>query len=297
MTIDSEFASNSSWRFVEAAYEFPNPQDPWMEVFPEVININNLSEDMMESDFVAVKIGDVNGSALVNSLMREDRTMSGTFELSVDEQILRAGETYEVAITTDELSSVEGYQFTLDLDPALVSVTNIDFGLLQAENVGLTRIEEGVITVSWNAPNGAVTAGEELITISLTASADANLSEAMHVSSRYTKAEAYAVTGGMEEVVIRYSTGEISGVQYELYQNVPNPFVTTTMIGFYLPQAGEASLTIRDAKGQLIRAIEGNYARGYNNVTIERDDLPTGVLYYTLESGDYTATRRMIIIE
>ena len=105
------------------------------------------------------------------------------------------------------------------------------------------------------------------------------------------------MNGNTEDIALTFSSGVITGLSYELYQNVPNPFVQSTMIGFNLPEAANATLTVRDAKGKLIKVIEGNYARGYNNVTIERGDLPTGVMYYTLESGDYTATRRMIIIE
>jgi len=62
--IDNEFSNNTSWRFVDGAYNFPNASNPWAEVFPEVININNVTADQLSNNFVAVKIGDVNGSAL-----------------------------------------------------------------------------------------------------------------------------------------------------------------------------------------------------------------------------------------
>ena len=47
---------------VDAAFLFPDPANPWKTAFPEVANINNLQADV-KADFVAVKIGDVNGSA------------------------------------------------------------------------------------------------------------------------------------------------------------------------------------------------------------------------------------------
>ena len=62
LNIDSVFPNNSSWRFINKNYQFPDPAKPFAEVFPEVTNINNLSENMM-ADFIAIKIGDVNGSA------------------------------------------------------------------------------------------------------------------------------------------------------------------------------------------------------------------------------------------
>ncbi|MBR9919907.1 MAG: hypothetical protein GYB31_03650 [Bacteroidetes bacterium] len=61
--ITDSFPNLESWRFVDANYEFPNPMAPWEEAFPEVINLNNLSDDVLNADFIGIKVGDVNGSA------------------------------------------------------------------------------------------------------------------------------------------------------------------------------------------------------------------------------------------
>ncbi|MCB9051453.1 MAG: hypothetical protein H6556_18635 [Lewinellaceae bacterium] len=76
LSIDTEFGNNTSWRFVEAAYQFPNASNPWFEEFPEVVNINNLpGTGINGADFVAVKIGDVNGDADTNALMGVSSTV------------------------------------------------------------------------------------------------------------------------------------------------------------------------------------------------------------------------------
>lgn len=80
LNVEPELPSNTSWRFVDQAYGFTS-NTPEAENFPEVININDLSGDMMANDFVAVKIGDVNGSAVVNSNQLSGRTLAGTFDL------------------------------------------------------------------------------------------------------------------------------------------------------------------------------------------------------------------------
>jgi hypothetical protein len=61
--LQDEFPGLPAWRFVEAAYQFPNPDDPWQEVFPELLQFNNLTEDVLDADFTGIKVGDVNGSA------------------------------------------------------------------------------------------------------------------------------------------------------------------------------------------------------------------------------------------
>lgn len=64
LNIDQEFQNNTSWRFVDKSFEFSDPTDPFEDEFPEIISINDLSDDV-QADFVAIKIGDVNGSAVV----------------------------------------------------------------------------------------------------------------------------------------------------------------------------------------------------------------------------------------
>ena len=83
---------------------------------------------------------------------------------------------------------------------------------------------------------------------------------------------------------------------YALYQNTPNPFKGETVIAFELAEAGAVVVTIMDVNGKVVRTINGDFAKGFNNVTV-KDINTTGVLYYTLESGDFTATKKMIIIE
>lgn len=57
--------SNSpSWKFVEGSYTFPNPNNPWLEEFPKVIEIDALpSTGIPDADFIGIKSGDVNGDA------------------------------------------------------------------------------------------------------------------------------------------------------------------------------------------------------------------------------------------
>ena len=85
---------------------------------------------------------------------------------------------------------------------------------------------------------------------------------------------------------------------YVLDQNQPNPFQAETSIGFVLPSAMEARITVYDVTGKVVRTVKGQYSKGYNQVQFRKTDLGvSGVLYYRLQAGTYTATRKMILIE
>jgi uncharacterized repeat protein (TIGR01451 family) len=67
--IDLEFPNNTSWRFVDAAYTFANPQNPWSQPFPEFINANGVNNDVADLDFVGIKVGDLNNTVVPNLLL------------------------------------------------------------------------------------------------------------------------------------------------------------------------------------------------------------------------------------
>lgn len=59
----------------------------------------------------------------------------------------------------------------------------------------------------------------------------------------------------------------------------------------------QATLSIYDVTGRLIQSVEGIYEAGYNKVRIKVMDLGvTGVLYYQLDTEDYVATMKMVIV-
>jgi hypothetical protein len=84
-----------------------------------------------------------------------------------------------------------------------------------------------------------------------------------------------------------------------LYQNTPNPFDKETNVRFELPEASDIQLTIHDVNGRLINELNGYYSKGLHEVHFGRGEFGqyAGVLYYTLRSGDFIATRKMVIID
>ncbi len=83
-----------------------------------------------------------------------------------------------------------------------------------------------------------------------------------------------------------------------LLQNVPNPFQGNTQIGFYLPEATQTKLTVRDVKGAVLYQIQGEYNKGWNLLNVEAATLrSSGVLYYSLETAKFVETKRMVVLK
>jgi len=66
--------NNTSWRFVDKNYVFPDPANPFAETFPESVTLQNIQLPF-SANFVAVKVGDVNNTSLANmaNLESEER--------------------------------------------------------------------------------------------------------------------------------------------------------------------------------------------------------------------------------
>jgi hypothetical protein len=296
LSIVDDLPSNTSWRFIPASYNFPVPTNPWFEQFPEVVNVNDLAGTMLSQDFVAVKIGDVNTTALPNLAAVEDRNVQGTFGFELEERTVKAGEDVKVAFRGRDMERIMGYQLTLGFDRTALSFEDIEYGVAKEGNFGLRYVNEGMITTSWHElnANNRVKSDEVLFTLVFRATAGGKLSDLLSVSSSLTRAEAYDRNSRTLDVSLHFGSRELTEA-YALYQNQPNPFAGKTMIGFYLPKAGEATLTITDVRGRVLKVFKGEYDRGMHQIQLDGEDLPVGVLQYTLTSGDFTATRKMVL--
>ncbi|MCE1164968.1 MAG: M12 family metallo-peptidase [Bacteroidetes bacterium] len=95
--------------------------------------------------------------------------------------------------------------------------------------------------------------------------------------------------------------GEISSEPYtfSLSQNFPNPFNPSTMINFTIPQKSRVTLLIYDISGKLIGTLINNETRTEGKYGVEFDGsrLSSGVYVYRLTAGNYTETKKMILVK
>lgn len=312
LQINTEFPNSPSWRFVAADYEFPNPANPFAEAFPEVININNFDDSNMVANFVAIKVGDVNGSATTNNLIEADeRNNSDDLVLSIQDKVVLKNEVVEVNFETNQIKNVFGYQFTLEFDEKVLEFITFASGEVEGmttNNFAFHRADEGVITTSWdntkNTLNNNNSTTTTLFTLTFRAKTTAQLSEIFTINSRYTKAEAYhtnsnSVSEEISGVQLQFHNengAEAAGEGIQLNQNSPNPFSTTTTIEFFFPKAGTGTLTVYDLSGRTLKVINGTFSEGHNAIVLNRSDLATsGVAFYRLETPFGTGTKKMIL--
>jgi hypothetical protein len=304
----SELPNNTSWRFVDADHVFTNANDPWSTAFPESISYSDVQTDQLDGDFVAIKVGDVTeeantacaGGGLEGGVGIGSRD-AGTLQMVAQDAQVTAGEAYRVDVHAKDFNNLLGYQMTVNFDATALELTEVVPGVvrdLTEANFGLNRADEGQILTNWfNAQGETVADDEVLFTLVFTAREDAaRLSDLVGLASDGPLSnEAYS-RDGKYNVNLEF-VGEDAPV-YTLLQNTPNPFKDQTIIGFVLPADAAASITLMDASGRVLKVIDGAFNQGYNEVQVNRNDVPAaGVIYYQLQTEGYTATKQMIVIE
>lgn len=85
---------------------------------------------------------------------------------------------------------------------------------------------------------------------------------------------------------------------FELRDNVPNPFNASTIIRFYLPEAMNVRLEVFNVLGQQVATlIDRMLDAGEQSVIWHADGVASGVFYYRIEAGPMVATRQMVLLK
>ena len=109
-------------------------------------------------------------------------------------------------------------------------------------------------------------------------------------------------------LVLEHLLVVLTPTETELLANYPNPFNPETWIPYRLTEGGFVTLTIYDGKGQVVRSLDVGHriASAYEsrskaiywdgrNATGEA--VASGVYFYTLTAGEYSKTRKMLILK
>jgi uncharacterized protein YerC len=85
---------------------------------------------------------------------------------------------------------------------------------------------------------------------------------------------------------------------FVLYQNYPNPFNPATTVRFTLQGSGFTTLKIYDALGrEVAEPVNGYLQSGSHSVVFNASGLASGIYFYHLRSGEFSAVKKMIVVK
>jgi len=86
--------------------------------------------------------------------------------------------------------------------------------------------------------------------------------------------------------------------EFALLGNYPNPFNVTTVIRCQLPATADVKLDVYNLLGERVETLlNGMQEAGYKSVVWDASAVSSGLYFYKLTAGDFTETRRMMLVK
>lgn len=294
------FPQNTSWRFFDQSLMEKMDDHSAMKEMENPF-VEAAEKETSQLNFMAVKIGDVNGSTVPQFAALESREQT-TRWLNIPAWNLNEGEQVELplSLNLDDLVALQASIFFEDLD--ILGIKEEPGALIKPYFVATNQLGKGYFNFSWIKSGPAFPAqATHLVSLVLRARRDLALSEKVTLVHKSLAPEAYHQGGYVSAIQLRFEpmqTGKILDRGIVLNQNIPNPFTGSTRIRFSLPEAGETKWTFMDITGRVIRSWSLPFDRGSHEMVVDKAGLGTsGVLYYRLDFKGYTETRKMILLD
>ena len=257
LRLNGGFLDDNAWRFIPKSYVFLDPSNPFLEDFPESINLNNITGDEVNQDFIAVKIGDVSYNVPDSTNTAAPRN-GKSLSLNIDNQSFAAGDPIIIPFSSTDLLQISGFQLELDFDPSKLELTGfeaIDLPNFNENNIGVKYLSQGKIQMIWVAPKVNFTdENTNLFQLNFKAKQSGKLSEVLQLGSHYLPSEVYTDDLSVGEVDLNYKeTASPISQKISIY---PNPNTGKFDVLFDNPKAEKIHLSVYNLTGQLVQEIK-----------------------------------------
>lgn len=104
--------------------------------------------------------------------------------------------------------------------------------------------------------------------------------------------------GYINDVLTNINGSKNLPYQYSLKQNYPNPFNAKTIINYSVPNPAHVSINIYDLLGSQVAQLVNNYQTAGNySILFDAENLPSGVYFCNMQSGDFFANKKLVLLK
>jgi len=97
------------------------------------------------------------------------------------------------------------------------------------------------------------------------------------------------------EVVSAAGLESFTGNNFQVKQNIPNPFNSSSSIDFYLPKEDHVNINIYNVVGKVVKSDEIKARKGENSYSLNAADFSNGIYFYNLTYANQTITKRFVV--
>lgn len=290
-----KFNSGKSWTFID-------------EKFPLEINNFGLAPDFITVDpnnpgdihFKAIKLGDVDLNAKAEFSSGLESRNDEVILFKLNDFSFKAGNQIDIPVTSTLLKNIAGIQGVFTYDRNTLEFLKIKSGAIQINPDDFYNNTVASTLTFLNSELGAdINENEVLFTLVFQARANKKLSEVLNMKSNQTPSMVVTEDNEQIEIHLEFNNEVISENKgFDMSQNKPNPFTTSTEIHFNLLESGPVLFNVFDVTGKVIfsKIIQGE--KGSNSLIMSKDEInSTGVFFYQLNSGSNSILKKMVCID
>jgi len=202
-------------------------------------------------------------------------------------------------------SNVGSIQLHVDFDNSNMTYQSLESNYLTDANISLVG---NVFTIEYNASALNFVDSDTLLKFNFDVDLSSDVIEFIPVNfvgdNNVSDASSnpfvvYTENGGVNiEDKPNAIDNELSANRFELHQNYPNPFNPSTTINFNLKIAAEITIGIYSLDGKLIETlVDSRMENGLHKVTWNAENFSSGVYLYKLQTDQFQATRKCILMK
>jgi len=288
--------NNTSWRFVDKSYVFPNLTNPFLPTFPESVHVNSGAFPA-DASFVAIKVGDVNGSCGTGSCFAgEEVADRGLGDLAVEAGYnkARAGGTVSMPIALGEQAGLAAFQAGFGFDTGALEFTGFETGFLQdvsEQNFGFTELEKGRVRMLWQTPFGqdkVLPPHAPLFYLNFRAKRAVNdLSGLVWLDSGILASEGYTTDGKEYRLTLKTlpATDRTKSRDGFSARCLTNPISGQVTLEVQVPKACMAGVMLYGRDGQRLAYQSSRMEPGANTVSVDNlEGMPSGLLFWKVRT-------------
>jgi hypothetical protein len=229
---------------------------------------------------------------------------SGAIEISIPVVTGKHGDTLTIPVVTTTIpdSTILACQFTLGYSPNVITVIDIVTASSMVDRPGwsvASNITGDSVVVGAYGSEFLQGAGTVVKVRCLVNGTVGSLSSLVLRQFTYNAGSPVVTTknGGISVVTSTGPAAPALPTVAALDQNFPNPFNPTTMIPYVLGRAAHVRLSVLSPLGQEMRVlVDQEQEAGEHRTSFDAAGMASGVYFYRLRTGEYTETRRMIVL-
>ncbi|MDE3057712.1 MAG: T9SS type A sorting domain-containing protein [Bacteroidota bacterium] len=120
----------------------------------------------------------------------------------------------------------------------------------------------------------------------------------VNTNDPYSSQATVTLIGKAGVTAVQLPSGSQAPVSYSLAQNYPNPFNPTTQIRFEIPISGFVTLKVFDVLGREVATlVNEQQSPGTHEVSFDAGNFSSGIYFYTIRVGEYSAVRKMLLLK